>query len=296
MDYCSTCRRHLNGALVCPGCGAYAPDIAPGVTGGHAASGAAASAATDVADALPGDGTAMAAAGTDTFPSDEVPHAMSAPSGTGRAARRRQRVRWKKTQRRALVATAVALVGGGLTLVSVDRGTGDRTQATAAPDVKGMGGAKGPADGYDDPDTATPSADPASQSSSADDRHQRPAEDAPAATTPAHTRTDGAAASQPAAASPPRTTSPDAGSGARPDTTADTDTGSGTGSGTDGSGTATRPAPPAADDDDGTGTDSGAESGADQDGTQPAPSTPSTTSPDAPSEQLCLLVICLGGR
>ena len=29
MDYCSTCRRHLNGALVCPGCGAYAPDIAP---------------------------------------------------------------------------------------------------------------------------------------------------------------------------------------------------------------------------------------------------------------------------
>lgn len=29
MDYCSSCRRHLNGALVCPGCGAYAPDIAP---------------------------------------------------------------------------------------------------------------------------------------------------------------------------------------------------------------------------------------------------------------------------
>ncbi|WP_456340875.1 SCO2400 family protein, partial [Streptomyces shenzhenensis] len=29
MDYCSSCRRHLNGALACPGCGAYAPDIAP---------------------------------------------------------------------------------------------------------------------------------------------------------------------------------------------------------------------------------------------------------------------------
>lgn len=29
MDYCSSCRRHLNGALVCPGCGAYARDIAP---------------------------------------------------------------------------------------------------------------------------------------------------------------------------------------------------------------------------------------------------------------------------
>ncbi|WP_442538704.1 SCO2400 family protein, partial [Streptomyces pseudogriseolus] len=42
MDYCSTCRRHLNGALVCPGCGAYAPDIAPGVIGGHRVPGAAA--------------------------------------------------------------------------------------------------------------------------------------------------------------------------------------------------------------------------------------------------------------
>ncbi|MBM9510662.1 SCO2400 family protein [Actinacidiphila acididurans] len=29
MDYCYSCRRTLNGALVCPGCGAYAPDIAP---------------------------------------------------------------------------------------------------------------------------------------------------------------------------------------------------------------------------------------------------------------------------
>src|SRR5690606_16786591 len=41
MDYCSTCHRHLNGALVCPGCGAYAPDIAPGVLGGHHVPGAA---------------------------------------------------------------------------------------------------------------------------------------------------------------------------------------------------------------------------------------------------------------
>ncbi|GGW62686.1 SCO2400 family protein [Streptomyces griseoloalbus] len=289
MDYCSTCRRHLNGALVCPGCGAYAPDIAPVFTGGHTASGA--------ADVRPGDGTAMAAAGTDTVPSDEVAHAMSAPSGTGRAARRRQRVRWKKTQRRALVATAVALVGGGLTLVSTDRGTGDRTQATAAPDLKGMGGAKGPADGYGDPDTATPAADPTSQSPSADDdgRH-RPAEDAPAPTAPSRTSTDGAVAAQPAVASPHRTASPDTGSGTRSDPTAGTDTGSGTGSATDGSGTVTRPAPPAADDNDGTGSDSGTDSGADQGGTQPAPSTPPTSSPDAPSQQLCLLVICLGGR
>ncbi|HEY5833309.1 SCO2400 family protein [Streptomyces sp.] len=32
MDYCFSCRRTLNGALVCPGCGAYAPDIAPPAT------------------------------------------------------------------------------------------------------------------------------------------------------------------------------------------------------------------------------------------------------------------------
>lgn len=29
MDHCFTCRRALDGALVCPGCGAYAPDIDP---------------------------------------------------------------------------------------------------------------------------------------------------------------------------------------------------------------------------------------------------------------------------
>src|SRR5882757_9174376 len=27
MDYCYTCRRILNRALVCPGCGAYAPEV-----------------------------------------------------------------------------------------------------------------------------------------------------------------------------------------------------------------------------------------------------------------------------
>jgi hypothetical protein len=57
----------------------------------------------------------------------------------GRAARRRQRDRWKKTQRRALVATAVAFVGGGLTVASMERQSTDRTQAAAAPDREVMG-------------------------------------------------------------------------------------------------------------------------------------------------------------
>src|SRR5689334_2104645 len=41
MDYCSSCRRHLNGALVCPGCGAYAPDIAPTTADGRTVPGSA---------------------------------------------------------------------------------------------------------------------------------------------------------------------------------------------------------------------------------------------------------------
>ncbi|MDX3496441.1 hypothetical protein PV735_27670 [Streptomyces turgidiscabies] len=64
------------------------------------------------------------------------------PTPTGRAARRRQRERWKKTQRRALVATAVALVGGGMTVASVNRQAPDRTQAASAPDREVMGAAE----------------------------------------------------------------------------------------------------------------------------------------------------------
>lgn len=57
----------------------------------------------------------------------------------GRAARRRQRARWKKNQRRAVVATAVALVGGGLTVSALDRGAGDKAQAATAPERPNVG-------------------------------------------------------------------------------------------------------------------------------------------------------------
>ncbi|NKQ28519.1 SCO2400 family protein [Streptomyces galbus] len=171
MDYCSACRRHLNGALVCPGCGAYAPDIAPpgtegrrpfaaggvGAMGGVGAAGGSGprgawddvtrgrgsvlppswhedhadgadgrtSDADHVNDADQANGAdrtdlagvpcpAGAVAGADGPRTGDVRDAPPAPQG--RAARRRQRVRWKKSQRRAVVATAVALVGGGLTL------------------------------------------------------------------------------------------------------------------------------------------------------------------------------------
>ncbi|MGV9236257.1 SCO2400 family protein [Streptomyces nigra] len=143
MDYCSSCRRHLNGALVCPGCGAYAPDIAPSVAG-PARSATPGPAATgrqpDTGpwfDASFHDGTAHTAA-LDEDPSD-LPEDVEGAEGVtgapqGRAARRRQRARWKKNQRRAVVATAVALVGGGLTLTSLDRQSGDRAQAATAPE------------------------------------------------------------------------------------------------------------------------------------------------------------------
>ncbi|MFJ6571217.1 hypothetical protein ACIQNU_27765 [Streptomyces sp. NPDC091292] len=139
MDYCSSCRRHLNGALVCPGCGAYAPDIAP--------VGEPRPAADAVLDAVPptADGRAAVALVApmslaewerEPFePSGDVQAPAVLPQG--RAARRRQRAQWKKNQRRAVVATAVALVGGGLTVAAMDRGAADKAQASAAPEHDG---------------------------------------------------------------------------------------------------------------------------------------------------------------
>jgi hypothetical protein len=58
----------------------------------------------------------------------DVPVAVSSngsegtATGQGRAARRRQMARWKKSRRRAAVASAVALVGGGLTVAALPSG------------------------------------------------------------------------------------------------------------------------------------------------------------------------------
>jgi hypothetical protein len=133
MDYCSSCRRHLNGALVCPGCGAYAPDIAPVTTHGRAVPAPAATAMWPETEEPPG-----------SEPYGEA--AAAIPLSEGRAARRRQRARWKKNQRKAVVATAVALVGGGMTLASMDRGSGHRAEASTATDLSSMGAEDGSAD------------------------------------------------------------------------------------------------------------------------------------------------------
>ncbi|MFD7226640.1 hypothetical protein [Streptomyces sp. NPDC059881] len=166
MDYCSTCRRTLNGALVCPGCGAYAPDIAPAGArphGGFAATGTArqawraqefpaanefpapepyagtrgpgsapigGSAFVDM-EPRPEAGTEAGAEASGTDASDGLDGTAS--TGQGRAARRRQLARWKKNRRRALAATAVALVGGGLTVAALPSGKPSTSHAHAAP-------------------------------------------------------------------------------------------------------------------------------------------------------------------
>ncbi|MEU1272510.1 hypothetical protein [Streptomyces sp. NPDC005799] len=146
MDYCSSCRRHLNGALVCPGCGAYAPDIAPVTGAGRVAP----ALATPASRPEPAPGPSA-----DPAEHEDMEDVPSAPAG--RAARRRQRARWKKNQRRAVVATAVALVGGGLTVASMEGGSGDHSQASAGPDLTSMGTEEQPAvEPTDTPAAPTP--------------------------------------------------------------------------------------------------------------------------------------------
>jgi hypothetical protein len=313
MDYCSSCRRHLNGALVCPGCGAYAPDIAPPVTHGSGNEGLAAhtgrkepsapladhgwfdagaaptappAAATDAprAAAPPApaaDATVVPSADTTDAPPADVDVTDAPPAPQGRAARRRQLARWKKNQRRAVVATAVALVGGGLTLASLDRGSGDRAQAATAPDNRSMGLTEEP--------SAAPSRPASTPAPPAQTRHRHtPA--APTARTPAvraprqqnlaatphaaqqaqHTHTAAVAAPPAAPAAPqPQSTAP-ASSG----TTAATSGGSGTSGSTGTSGTTAQPAPAHT-------------AGS---GSTTSPADPASTSP----HQLCLVLVCLG--
>ncbi|MFD6277529.1 hypothetical protein ACFWFI_18450 [Streptomyces sp. NPDC060209] len=61
------------------------------------------------------------------------------PAQQGRAARRRQLARWKKNKHRAAIAGAFALVGGGLTVASMNQHSTDRVQAATAPDQRSMG-------------------------------------------------------------------------------------------------------------------------------------------------------------
>ncbi|MET8331839.1 hypothetical protein [Streptomyces sp. NPDC005181] len=286
MDYCSSCRRHLNGALVCPGCGAYAPDIAPPSADGRA--GPAGGAASAMTGNGPGATYAGESAASDRWHDDPQRDETELEAGTnaapytapsahleglltarqGRAARRRQLARWKKNQRRAVVATTIALVGGGLTIATMDRHSTDRAQAATAPDARSMGVAEEQV-----PEHTRPASTPLTTHRSSDTtpEEQSPATGAPRQQslaapprrTPQIARPDATVPPRPAATSTPQpqNTAPSSGATA-PDRT----------------GTAKQQSSaPAA-----TG---GTDSGSSQ-----ASHAPASTSPT----EVCLLVVCLG--
>jgi hypothetical protein len=293
MDYCSSCRRHLNGALVCPGCGAYAPDIAPATADGRIVPAPATTATT-------GSAAASESAARDTWHDgrlgDEVDEAAvevgiegdpqsDTSSGLegvptvpqGRAARRRQRARWKKNQRRAVVATAVALVGGGLTLGSMDRQSGDRTQAATAPEDPGAGVMEEQAAQNARPTSTRPDAHRSSPTppahAPAPDLPRRQYDTAALRTTPPDAKPDAAAAPLTAAVSDPQpqSTAPSS-DGSVPDRTDTART-------TDTAKTPAQAQAPAPATTDGTGS-----------ATSQSDTAPTTTSPS----EVCLLVLCLG--
>ncbi|NUP18200.1 MAG: hypothetical protein HOZ81_19360 [Streptomyces sp.] len=280
MDYCSKCRRHLNGALVCPGCGAYAPDIAPPVARRVSAQSATTDSApaahrvsdTSTSDAWNGgplrgeeehyaDGDAASYTATSADVTD-VPEVRE-----GRAARRRQLARWKKNKRRAAVATAVALVGGGLTIATTNRHSPDQARAATAPDQHNTGAAEKQAPAYARPVSTPPATHRSSETpeagAAASGAPRRQAVAASPRTAPPLTRPDAATPPAPAMTSVPQpqnTASPSGDSDRDP-----TDT------------TAGQPSTPAAAE--------STDSGTSQTGSTPAPTPPT---------QVCLLVLCLG--
>lgn len=299
MDYCSSCRRHLNGALVCPGCGAYAPDIAPSAIGGPTASAAPSAVATGTpAWETPAADTwydgcfreeTVPSAGLDetapVAPPADVEGVAVAPEG--RAARRRQRARWKKNQRRAVVATAVALVGGGLTVSAMNRGATDKAQAATAPVNPNTAVAEQQATELTRPASTPPDTREAPRTDTSSS-HVSPTDAAREPVTTQHTtrqftRPDVASTPSAAATTGPQSQGVTSAAGG-----ANTGGSGGSGSADSGSGgTAAEqeqtPAPTATD-----GSDSGSDSGT---STSPSSPAPEATSP----AQLCVLnLVCLG--
>jgi hypothetical protein len=214
-------------------------------------------------------------------PAADVDGVPAAPQG--RAARRRQRARWKKNQRRAVVATAVALVGGGLTVSAMDRGAADKALAATAPENPNTVAAEQQASELTLP-VSTPQ-----------DTHRSPRT---STTTPSHLTPTDASRSQalPDQRTAPQVTRPDAATAPTPtapstpqsQSQARTPASGGTTAG-DSSGTAAEqqqaPAPTATE-----GSDTGSDSGSGT-ATSPTSPAPEETSP----AQLCVLnLVCLG--
>ncbi|MFF9625493.1 hypothetical protein [Streptomyces griseosporeus] len=281
---------------MCPGCGAYAPDIAPPVVTSPLGSEQTVGAFVVAPDAPWSDDDPVWEPASRTVqdgPSADVT-AVTA-TRPGRAARRRQLARLKKHQRRAMVATAFALVGGGLSLATLDRHTAGPAQAATTPDDRAMGGAK---DQVREEPTLPGPTSPATPRPphSAPDEHGS-AEHASDTGIPRQQPVHATSVTEPRpvapAATAPRTvvvsspqgqtggTAAGGGTASTVSSSSGTSGASGTAgtSGTSGtSGTATQPAPAPT-----TGDTSGA--GADSQDSAPAATSPA---------QLCLLGLCLG--
>ncbi|MFE7707571.1 hypothetical protein ACFU6I_17585 [Streptomyces sp. NPDC057486] len=177
------------------------------------------------------------------------------PVRQGRAARRRQLVRWKKNKRRAAVASAFALVGGGLTIAMMDGTSADRVEAAVAPDDPSIGAVEEQTPEQNRSSSAPATSQRTHRSSHAASKPQPPARtNAPREqalvvsprTTPPIDRPEAAAPGRPAATPTlqPHSTAPSAGDTApdRPDTTAQQPSTPTPANGTDSGTSQTRPA------------------------------------------------------
>ncbi|MFF3642160.1 hypothetical protein [Streptomyces sp. NPDC002564] len=115
MDYCQPCRRHLNGALACPGCGApaeacreYAQTVA-------------------VSPQQPGDG----------LPPGDDAYDGPAPRTRGRRKERSRRAHRRRRRKVLFVTAGLALAAGGLSLAEL--GTESRSEDPAAASVRDAG-------------------------------------------------------------------------------------------------------------------------------------------------------------
>ncbi|MEG3626527.1 SCO2400 family protein [Streptomyces poriticola] len=185
MDYCHPCRRHLNGALACPGCGTPAEQLAPNAeefgqeydTGGDARD----------ADPYGGDDPqpgraarrreARGRRGREREP-EEGP-APTGPAAAGASRRDRKAAAHRRRRRRTLlVAAGFVLAAGGLSLAELGMDApGDSPQPAAAGNDTPDGGATSevgaePAAPLED--TSRSAAGPTSASPSPDDTSASP--------------------------------------------------------------------------------------------------------------------------
>ncbi|MER5433457.1 hypothetical protein [Streptomyces sp. NPDC002588] len=176
MDYCHPCRRHLNGALACPGCGApveqpggYPQRFEPGPDGAQetfrqegagapdAPAGAEPGAETDDGPRVPGRAARRREQGRGgrsrgRGPSASADERIPGPSGADASRRDRKAAAHRRRRRRiVLITTGFVLAAGGLSLAELGI---DAPGFSSSPNPAAAGGESSEVDGG----TAKPSA------------------------------------------------------------------------------------------------------------------------------------------